>query len=257
MLSYEMTGQGKPVVLLHAFPINSRMWAAQAKLFSREYQIVCPDLPGFGKSAVMKNTSMAAMAREVAAVLEHLKITGPVFLGGLSMGGYVAFEFLRQFPNRVGALGLFATRVKPDSDQARENRFKSIEAIQKFGLPPFTKKAIKSQLGPSTQQTHPELITDLLEIMNTTPVEGAVEALKAMASRNDSSDSLAGVKVPALIIAGEEDSICPADEMRAMHEQIPSSQFHVLPKSGHLVNLEQPELFNEKLGEFLRANGRK
>lgn len=257
MIAFEVKGQGKPVVLLHAFPLHSRMWEAQAKLFSQDYQIICPDFPGFGKSPVVKNISMAVMAREVAAVLDYLKIMEPVFLGGLSMGGYVAFEFLRQFPNRVGTLGLFATRAAPDSQQARENRFKSIEAIQKFGLSPFTKKAIKSQLGPSTQQARPELIPPLLEIMNTTPHEGATEALQAMASRRDSSDLLAGIKVPTLIMAGGEDSICPAQEMRAMHEKILGSEFHALPQSGHLVNLEQPEMFDEKLGEFLRANCRK
>ena len=115
MLSYEIKGKGRPVVLLHSFPLSARMWEGQAELFATDYQIICPDFPGFGKLPVLQNISIAAMAREVAVLLEHLKITEPVFLGGLSMGGYAAFEFLRQFPDKVMALGFFATRATPDS----------------------------------------------------------------------------------------------------------------------------------------------
>lgn len=168
------------------------------------------------------------------------------------MGGYAAFEVLRQFPQKIKALMLFATRATPDSPQARENRFKSIEALQKFGMEPYVKKIVKSQLGKTTQEKHPELISKAVSIMLTNTKDSAVNGLKAMAERQDSSELLSKIKMPVLVIAGAEDGIAPAEEMRGMHEKISGSEFHSAPECGHLINLEQPAFFNEIVRNFLQ-----
>jgi 3-oxoadipate enol-lactonase len=251
MLSYEKHGDGTPLVLIHAFPLSRVMWHSTAALFQKQFKVILPDLPGFGLSDRQKQPSIAGMAAEIAALLDFLKITEPVILAGLSMGGYTAFEFQRQFPKRVRALGLFATRAKPDSPEARENRFKSIEALDKFGMEPFAKKIVKSQLGKTTLETKPEVTEQVTAMMTANAKEGAMDALKAMADRRDSSDLLSAVRVPTLVVAGNEDTIVPAADMENMSRSIPGAEFHAVAQSGHLINLEQPAAFHSLLKSFL------
>lgn len=252
MLAYEIKGRGLPVVLLHAFPLTRKMWSGTVQNLNDQFQVILPDLPGFGESSQLIQPTIPNMAREVAALLDHLKITEPVWIGGLSMGGYVTFEFLRQYPKRVRGLGFFATKAAPDSPEARENRMKSIEALEKFGMEPFVKKIVKSQLGKTTQETRPDLIQAAVDLMKNNSPEGSIDALKAMADRSDSADLLKTIRVPTLVIAGEEDAIIAPSDMEAMHQQISGSEFYSVAKSGHLINLEQPESFQKILKKFIR-----
>lgn len=255
MLVYTIKGEGKPVVLLHAFPLDGEMWEAQQNKLASKAKVIVPDLPGFGGSSIIpEESTIAGMAVFVARLLDDLGIKEPVFLGGLSMGGYVAFEFLRQFPNRLSGLGLFATRAVPDSEEGKQNRVKSIEAIEKFGMEPFVRKIVKSQTGKSTQEKHPEIVKQAMDIMFENAPDGSIHALKAMKDRRDSSDLLPQIKIPVLVVAGEEDVIISAADMKAMHEKIKGSEFHAVKASGHLVNLEQPEIFDQILRSFLERN---
>ncbi len=253
MLTYQKEGSGMPVVLLHAFPLSAKMWAREREMLSRNYCVLTPDLPGFGKSPRQKSPSISGIAEEVAALLDVCRITEPIVLGGLSMGGYVAFEFLRRFPQKVRALMLFATRATADKPEARENRFRSMEALEKFGVGPYVKKIIKSQLGKTTQEKNPEVMKQGLDIMLENSAEAAIDALKAMAERGDSSDLLNGIRVPTLVVAGEEDTLCPPEEMKTMHETIKGSEFYRVSQSGHLINLEQPENFQKHTATFLKS----
>lgn len=253
MLAYQTAGKGLPVVLLHAFPLSSSMWEIQIPVLSRQFCVIVPDLSGFGRSAGRPGVTMESMAREVEDILMGLKISEPVIMAGLSMGGYVAFEFLRHFPEKLRGLAFFATRATADTPTARENRMKSIEAMERFGLGPFAKKAVKSQLGKTTQEKNPELITHVLKLMTANKAEAAIAAQHAMAARRDSSDLLPFLKLPVLIAAGEEDLLSPPEEMRGMHEKIRGSQFHVIPQCGHLLNLEQPEAFHAIFRDFLKS----
>ena len=254
MLHAQIEGKGKPLVLIHAFPLSSDMWKAQAGILKNKYTIILPDLPGFGKSQPQVKPSIPDMAKQLAQLLDHLQIKEPVIVGGLSMGGYVAFEFFRQFPERLKGLLLFATRANPDSPEARENRFRAIEAIEKFGLETFVKKIIKSQLGKTTQEKHPEVMEQAVKIMLSNTPEAAIHALRAMAERRDSSELPPQIKVPVLVLAGEEDTICPAAEMRGMQEKISNSEFHAVSQSGHLINLEKPEVFQSLVDNYLKKH---
>ena len=251
MLGCETHGRGAPLVLIHAFPLSRKMWHATAAILKNKFCVILPDLPGFGNSTRQTHPSVPDMAAEMIPLLDHLKIKEPVILAGLSLGGYVAFECVRQFPKRIRALGLFATRATPDSPEARENRFRSIEALEKFGMEPYAKKIVKSQLGKTTQEKHPEILKEAVSIMTANSREGAVDALKAMAGRRDSSNFLDSIRVPTLVMAGEEDALIPLAEMKNMHLKIPGSEFHAVPQSGHLINLEQPEVFHQIFQNFL------
>lgn len=239
------------ILLLHAFPHSSKMWEPNVASLSKKYRVIAPDLAGFGKSAPLKEWSISESADMIAKVLEDAKIHEPVFVAGVSMGGYMAFEFLRQFPAKVSGLGLFATKALPDSEEGRVKREQSIDAIQKFGVEPFARKAVKSQLGKTTQEKNSGLVEKILGFMKEASPEAAINAVKAIRDRRSSIDLLPKIKVPTLVIAGDEDEIVPVDEMKQMADLVPGSEFHVISQSGHLVNLERFDQFQKIFEEFL------
>ncbi len=252
MLTYELKGRGNPVVLLHAFPLCGKMWQPQMEALSSFAQVIVPDLPGFGKSARQKEPSIPGMAQSVAELLDHLKIPGPVFVGGLSMGGYVAMEFLRQFPGRVRALGFFSTRAAADSPEAREKRMKTIEFIRAKGLGAFVPSVIPNLLGKTTLESKPAVVEKVKQLILKNSSEGVADSLLAMAGRKDSTDLLTKVRVPVLVAAGTEDLFIPFAESKGFCEKIPGAKFAEMRDSGHVLNLEDPEKFNAELTEFLK-----
>ena len=251
MLAYEICGSGVPLVLLHAFPLSSAMWKPEARALEEIAQVILPDLPGFGRSPRQTRPSIPGMAEAVAQLLDSLKIKDPVFIGGLSMGGYVAFEFLRQFPQRVRGLGLFSTRAAADTSEGREKRMQTIQKIQSEGLPAFTEKVVLNLLGKTTLETKPEVVRYVKEMILNNQAEGVTDALLAMAERRDSTELLQSIQCPTLAIAGEEDSFVPLKEAESFAKQIPGVEFRVMKKAGHLANLENPPAFRSLLKDFL------
>ncbi len=250
-LAYESAGQGIPLILIHAFPLSSQMWNPQIKGLEQRVKVIAPDLPGFGRSPHQAKPCIEEMAQEVDRLLDSLKVKEPVIMAGLSMGGYVAFEFLRQFPHQVRGLGLFSTRAGADTEQAREKRLKTAQSIRDSGLGPFAKSILPNLLGKTTLESKPDLVDETKRMILENNSEGIASALLAMADRQDSTELLASIQCPTLIIAGNEDSLIPFSEAETMHRKIPNSQLHIIEKAGHLVNLEQPEEFQKILEEFL------
>ncbi len=251
MLAYESSGQGIPLVLIHAFPLSSSMWKPQIKNLERKGKVIALDLPGFGRSPGEAKPSIPEMAQEVARLLDSMKVQEPAMIAGLSMGGYVAFEYFRQFPERVKGLGLFSTRAGADTPEAREKRLKTADEIRQGGLESFAKIILPNLLGKTTLESNPKLIRKITGMISSNNREGVTAALLAMAERRDSTDLLGSIKCPTLIIAGDEDTLIPFSEAETMHRQIAGSQLHSLSKAGHLVNLEQPVAFQKIFEKFL------
>jgi pimeloyl-ACP methyl ester carboxylesterase len=254
MLHITTAGKGIPVLLIHAFPLSHAMWKNPMEPLSQYACVVVPDMPGFGASSRQGKPSIPDMAREAAAALDEMKIKDPAVVCGLSMGGYIAFEFLRQFPKRVRALGLFSTRAAADTPEARENRFKTADKINTDGLGAFSKAVLPKLLGRTTLIEHPNVAKQVTDLILANKPGGVADALLAMAHRNDSTDLLAGIKVPTLVVAGEEDSFIPAAESESMAEAIPGAEFHLIKQAGHLVNMEKPEEFTRTLDRFIVSN---
>lgn len=250
-LAYESSGQGIPLVLIHAFPLSSHMWNSLIKDLEKRIKVIVPDLPGFGLSPSQSKPSIPEMAQEVARLLDSLKINEPVMIAGLSMGGYVTFEFLRQFPGRVRGIGLFSTRPGADTPEAREKRLKTVQKIKDSGLEPFAKTLLPNLVGKTTMESHLALVDEIKRMIPVNDSKGVISALLAMADRRDSSDILPSIKCPTLIIAGKEDTFIPFSESETMHNKISNSELHIIEKAGHLVNLEQPSEFQKILEEFL------
>ncbi len=245
------SGPKDPLVLLHAFPLNGRMWAPQVRALGGERRVITPDYPGFGKSPrPCAQPDVRHYAEGVREFLDSLKLDR-VALGGLSMGGYVAFAFLRLFPERVSSLVLANTRPDPDTEEARETRRDLARRVAEEGVEILPELQMERLLSRETLDGKPDVVESVRAMILESSPDGVVAALGAMRDRPDSTEWLGEIQVPTLVIAGEEDAISTPEVMEAMAEKIPDSRYVTLPNAGHLSNLEAPEEFNAALSGFL------
>jgi 3-oxoadipate enol-lactonase len=251
MMSYRELGDGDPMVLLHAFPLNGKMFEPQMETFSRDHRVIAPDYPGFGRSPrTPAQPDMRYYAEGVRGLLDRLEVEHTL-LGGVSMGGYVAFECLRLFPERVSGLVLANTRPEPDSEETRENRREMARRVAEEGVGVLIELQMERLLARSTLEGNEVVVEKVRAMILESNPNGVVAALGAMRERSDSTPLLGKIKVPTLVIGGEEDGISSPEVMGAMAEEIPDSRHVTLPGAGHLSNLEAPEGFNAALKEFL------
>ncbi len=252
-IGYEEWGAGNPVVLLHAFPCNRSMWASQISALtqSQQFRIIIPDFRGFGESDVPEGPYlMETLAADIAALLDALQVEACV-LGGLSMGGYVAFAFYRSYRARVRALILADTRPQADTEARRASREETAQLAEREGSHAVVERLLPSMLTPATQQEPTGTLARLRAMMEAATPTGIAGALRGMALRPDSTDLLPQIACPTLVLVGEEDHLTPPADMQFMAEHIPDARFITIPRAAHLANLEQPEAFNQALIAFL------
>ena len=243
---------GPPLVLLHAFPLHSAMWAPQLACLSAGRRVIAPDLKGFGASDAPEDPArytMLGCADELAAMLDGLGVDR-VVLGGLSMGGYVALAFLRQYPDRVAGLVLADTRAAADTPEVFERRTDQQDQVARVGTTALIEVLLAGLLCDHSRAHRLELVEQVRRLM-ANPAAGFVGALEAMKHRADATAELASIAVPTLVIVGEDDALSPPEVARAMHEALPGAHLAVLPRAGHLSNLEAPDEFNAAVMELL------
>jgi 3-oxoadipate enol-lactonase len=253
MMSYRELGEGPgdPVVLLHAFPLNGRMFEPQMEVLSEGRRVVVPDYPGFGRSPrTPAQPDVRYYAEGVRRLLDRLGLER-VVLGGVSMGGYVAFGCLRLFPERVSGLILANTRPDPDSEEMRENRKNMARRVAGEGVEVLIELQMERLLARDTLENDAAVVEKVRAMILESSPNGVVAALGAMRDRPDSTSLLGEIEVPTLVIGGEEDGISSPDVMGAMAQKIPGSRHVTIPRAGHLSNLESPKDFNAALREFL------
>ena len=254
IMSYREFGEGPgdPLILLHAFPLDSRMFEPQTKALAGLRRLITPDYPGFGRSPrIPAQPDVRYYAEGVRGLLDRLALER-VVLGGVSMGGYVAFECLRLFPERVSGLVLANTRPEPDSEEMRENRKEMARRVADEGVGVLVELQMGRLLSRNTFEGNEEVVEKVRAMILESNPNGVVAALGAMRERPDSTPLLGKIGVPTLIIGGEEDEISSPEIMGAMAEKIPDSRHVTLSGAGHLSNLEAQEGFNAALKEFLR-----
>jgi pimeloyl-ACP methyl ester carboxylesterase len=253
MVSYRELGDGpgEPLILLHAFPLNGRMFEPQMEAFSKGRRVVAPDYPGFGRSPrTPAQPDIRYYAEGVRGLLDRLGLER-VVLGGVSMGGYVAFGCMRLFPEMVSGLILADTRPDADSEETRENRKNMARRVADEGVEVLIELQMRRLLARYTLEKNEEVVEEVHNMILESSPGGVVAALGAMRERPDSTPLLEEIEVPTLVIGGEEDGISSPEVMGAMAEKIPDSRHVTLPRAGHLSNLEAPEAFNAALKEFL------
>jgi pimeloyl-ACP methyl ester carboxylesterase len=196
---------------------------------------------------------MDLFAEDLNGFLDALGITRPVVLAGLSMGGYIAMAFYRQFATRMAGIILAATRAGADSTEAKENRDKAAAQARNEGKSGIIESMLAKMLAPRAYSQQPELVERVRNIMETTSIEGILGDLAGMKERPDSTRTLEEIELPALIIHGADDQIIPVKEAEQMQESLSNSRLEILPDAGHLVSLEQPELFNQVVRRFVQS----
>lgn len=225
------------------------------------FRAIAPDLRGSGAMSdkpqfvagtnpARKITTMEDMARDVAALLDDLEIDRAV-VGGLSMGSYVAFEFVRLFPLRVRALVLAGARAQGADETEKKSREEKARQVLRDGLGPVVEAMLPDLLAEKTLAEKPAVVARVREMVSRTDPQGAAAAQRGMAARRDYSGDLAGIAVPTLIIAGREDAVRKPEDAELIHHGIGDSRLEIIEDAGHLMNMERPEIFNEVLAGFL------
>ncbi len=242
-IAYRDEGRGRPLLLIHAFPLSGAMWDRQVAALSRSYRLIVPDLRGFGASQIVPGTSsLDQYADDLAGLLDQLGLAPQrVAIGGLSMGGYIAFAFLRRYRERVDALILADTRAPADSEEGRQGREKNARLAEEQGPGAIADQMLPKLLAPHASDA---LRAEVRRLIESNDRAGVAAALRAMAARPDSTPLLAVIDVPTLIIVGAEDGLTPPSDARAMHAAIGGSRLVEIERAGHLANLEAPEEFN-------------
>ncbi|HET7153004.1 MAG TPA: alpha/beta hydrolase [Candidatus Kapabacteria bacterium] len=250
-LNAPKSGKIPPIIFLHAFPLNKDMWNVQISGLSGKFQVITPNLPGFGDSILTyPNISIELFADAVASSLTGMGIEDAV-IGGISMGGYVALELWRKYPHMVKVLILTDTRAEADSPEARANRQRQIALIKEGKHKEVITILIDKLVSDHTKKTSPEIFDYVRKLASRTAPEALMFTIEALAGRRDSTGLLATINVPTLIIVGENDTLTPPAASVAMHKAIKNSELCIIPNAGHLPPMECPGLFNECITTFL------
>lgn len=250
-IAYTDSGIGRPVVLIHGYPFNRSLWNEQIEALSSTCRVIAPDLRGFGESDAAATASMNDMAQDVAHLMDHLEIPQAA-IGGLSMGGYVALAFYKQFPSRVRAIVLADTRAQADTEESKQTRAQQAKKALDEGMAGIADTMLPKLLTPETVSKRPEVVKRVRDMMLKTKPEGAAAALRGMAERDDHTELLSKIAVPSLILVGAEDAITPVADSEKMHHAIAGSRLVVLEHAGHVSNLERTEQFNDALLGFMK-----
>ncbi len=254
-LAYQIHGSGPHHILwIHGYPLNADMWRPQVDAPPHIATHITPDLRGFGQSdGPAPPYHIDDFADDLIALLDHLQIQNPI-LAGLSMGGYIAFAFLRKYPHRASALILADTHPNTDPTEIHRARLQTAAKVHRTGIAPVVNPMLEKLLTPESLDNKP-LVYTVRKIAERSSPNGIAGALHAMARRPDSNPTLQSLTIPTQIIVGEHDTITPPSLAQQMHNQIPNnlSTLTTIPQSAHLPNLENPQPFNQSITTFLNS----
>lgn len=250
-IAYDDMGRGIPLLLMHAFPLDKRMFAPQRAALAESLRLITFDVPGAGESAPGA-VSIDGVSDIATALLNHLGLDKAV-VGGVSMGGYAAFAFARRHAERLRGLILANTRAVADTEEGKLARRAMAEVAIAQGAPEIANRMLEKLLGESTLRERPTVVSDVRAMIESTPPETIAILLDALANREDSTATLGTIDVPTLAIAGEEDPLAPPAETADWAAQIRGARFFAIKRAGHLACLEDPSAFNSSILEFVRG----
>jgi 3-oxoadipate enol-lactonase len=252
-IAYETAGKGVPVVLIHGHPFDHTMWEPQLKAFSDFYQVIAPDLRGYGKSTFPDpaHTGFEDYATDVILLMDHLNICS-FHVGGLSMGGQIIMEIFRQAPDRIKSLIFADTFAGPDTPEAKNTRNEQANRLEKEGMDGYANEAIGKMVRREHVESMPEVAAHVMKMMKGTSPIAAASAMRARSERiNYLSEVLPQINIPTLVIVGRQDEFTPVAKAEELKENLQNCKLVVIEDAGHMPNLEQPEEFNEAVLDFL------
>ncbi|MCC7118525.1 MAG: alpha/beta hydrolase [Anaerolineales bacterium] len=243
-IAFERMGRGSPLVLIHGYPLDHSIWNETARLLADEFEIILPDVRGFGGSSTVDAAySMADLADDLAALLDALKIE-QAFVAGHSMGGYIALAFAKKYPGRVRGLALVASQALADTEERKRGRYETVRTVEEKGVSVIvepTAAGLTKKRGLQNQ---------LRRMIAAQSQRGVVGALGALAEREDTSALFATIKFPVALIHGDDDQLIPLERARAIKRLYPSAHLTELPEVGHMPMLEAPEKTAEALKQL-------
>lgn len=251
-LSVVDQGTGPPLLFIHGFPLSQAMWQAQIEAFAGTHRVLAPDLRGFGKSGISDGAvTMEQFADDLDGMLTALGVTQPVVYCGLSMGGYIAWQFVRKYRERVAALVLCDTRAGADTPAAAQNRLDLARKVLADGPAVLVEAMLPKLFAAISFESRPQLIEQVRQVILDANAVGLAGALRGMAERPDMAGMVATIDRPTLVVVGAEDAVTPPQEMQQLAALIPEARYAEIPAAGHLAPLENPEQVNQEIRRFL------
>ncbi|QWV97771.1 alpha/beta hydrolase [Geomonas nitrogeniifigens] len=253
-LAYDDVGTGPVLMLIHGFPLNRQMWQPQlTPIAEAGFRVIAPDLRGFGASdAPAGGYSMDLFADDIVGLLDALDIEKAV-VGGMSMGGYVLLNLMERYPDRVRAACFIATRANADDEAGRARRSAMAAEAERLGANPVIKIFAELLFATETAERNPELIALVTSWMRNAAPKGLAGGLLAMRDRKDYVEDLKSFQLPSLVLAGAEDRAAPLEVAKVLIDGLPGCKSRIIDKAGHMLNMEQPEIFNKTLIDFLNS----
>ena len=245
------------IIFIHGFPLNKSMWNGQVEALKDNYRVITYDIRGHGNSDPgIDDFSIELFAIDLLRLMEKLKIEKSI-LCGLSLGGYIALNAVLKYPDRFDGLILNDTQCIADTAEIKENRCAAIIRIKEKGVEQYADETIKNLFASESIIKKGNVVAEVKEMIINTPKLTLSNTLHALAERKETCSRLQEINIPVLIMVGKEDKITPIAAAQQMHELIKNSRLQIIPHSGHLTNLENPQAFNFQLVNFLDMVGKK
>lgn len=245
-------GIGPTILLVHGFPLDHSMWVEQIAEFSRDYRVIAPDLRGFGGTdGALYSVSMEQFADDLADLLDALKVEGSVTFCGLSMGGYIGWQFALRHPKRLARLIQCDTRAAADTPDVAANRLKMADIALRDGPEPVAWAMMPKLFAAPTVERRPDLVESVRRVVLASSPVAIAAGYRGMATRPDVTALLRTFRIPTLLVVGEHDAITPATEMKTVAEAIPNAKFAMIREAGHMAPLEKPIEVNAAIRQFL------
>lgn len=250
MMHYTISGEGYPVMLVHGFGEDSRIWENQVAILAPHYKVIIPELPGTGNTPIQEELSMEGMADGLHWILEREGIAEITLLGH-SMGGYITLAFAEKYPHKLNGYGLLHSTAYADSASKKESRRKSIAFITQHGTEAFLATTTPNLFAEENRSRLPDTINRIVNNNTYILPEALIAFYEAMMARPDRTPVLKASKVPVLFIIGREDqAVAFTDIMQQVH--MPEfSYIHILRNTGHMGMLEETQLFTDTILKFM------
>lgn len=250
---YQVFRAGLTVVLVHGFAEDSNIWHEQINFLQDQCNLIVPDLPGSGGSALLQkdNVTIEDYASSVNAVLENEGVDKCILLGH-SMGGYIALAFAEKFADKLQAFGFVHSSAFADSEEKKSVRKKGIKMMEEYGVYPFLKNTTPNLFSENYKKKYPERVSELIEQGKNFSKEALIQYYTAMINRPDKTAVLEKSSVPVLFIIGSEDVAAPLDDLLKQVHLPKTSYIHIIEGVGHMSMWERPGLVNNYLLEFIK-----
>lgn len=241
-----------PLIFIHGFPFNKSTWDKQLEYLQQFTRVIAYDVRGFGQSS--NNTdecSITMFADDLIDFMDALQIDRAIVCG-LSMGGYIILNAISRYKHRFAGIILCDTQCIADTNAVREKRYATIEQIKQEGTENYALAFVKNMFTNQSVEQHKPFVAEIKNSITANKSSSIISGLKALANRAATCSELGDIDIPTLIICGKEDMVTPIAQSIFLQENIPNAKLVLIDNAAHLSNIEQPEIFNNTLLDFIQ-----